>query len=115
MKQHLLIAALVMGMSTVAAAADEAAPASAKSVEEKAAPCAACHGPTGVSPSGAFPTSAGQHKTYLEKALLDYKSGERKNAIMAGFAAPLSRQDREDLAAYFASQSGPLTLIKSNE
>ena len=48
----------------------------------------------------------------LVKALEDYKSGERKNPIMAGFAAGLSRQDREDLAAYFASQSGSLTVIK---
>ncbi len=80
--------------------------------KEKSAPCAACHGADGDSQDPSFPLLAGQHADYLVKALEDYKSGERKNAIMAGFAAGLSKQDREDLAAYFASQKGPLTTIK---
>ena len=33
----------------------------------------------------------------------------RKNAIMASQVEKLSRQDLQDLAAYFASQSGSLT------
>ena len=80
--------------------------------KEKSAPCAACHGADGNSTDPSFPLLAGQHADYLVKALEDYKSGERKNAIMAGFAAGLSKQDREDLAAYYASQKGPLTVIK---
>ncbi len=31
---------------------------------------------------------------------------------MAGFAAGLSKKDRQDLAAYYASQKGPLTVIE---
>lgn len=108
MKNSVMIAALLMLVSGFATASEKAAPADNKSVEDKAAPCAACHGPTGVSPSGAFPTIAGQHKTYLEKALQDYRSGARKNAIMAGQVANLSDQDIEDLAAYFSKQEGPL-------
>ncbi len=48
--------------------------------------CAACHGADGNSASPDFPKLAGQHRDYLEKALRDYKSGARKNPIMAGFA-----------------------------
>jgi cytochrome c553 len=68
--------------------------------------CAACHGPDGNSPAPAFPKIAGQHASYLEKSLNEYKSGARKDPIMAGMAAALSKEDIENLAAYFASQSG---------
>jgi len=68
--------------------------------------CAACHGPDGNSPTSAFPKIAGQHATYLEKTLNDYKSGARKDPIMAGMAAPLSKKDIENLAAYYSRQSG---------
>ncbi len=83
--------------------------------KEKSAPCIACHGADGNSPAPNFPRLAGQHADYLVKALEDYKTGARKNAIMAGFAAGLSKKDREDLAAYFASQEGPLTVIESTK
>lgn len=68
--------------------------------------CAACHGPDGNSPAPAFPKIAGQHASYVEKSLNEYKSGARKDPIMAGMAAALSKEDIENLAAYFASQSG---------
>ena len=38
-----------------------------------------------------------------------YQSGDRNNPIMAGQAANLSAQDIEDLAAYYAQQSGLYT------
>lgn len=79
------------------------------SIEEgkkKSATCAACHAADGNSTTAEFPRLAGQHADYIAKALRDYKSGARKDPVMAGFAAPLSDQDREDLAAYFASQNG---------
>ena len=41
-------------------------------------------------------------------ALESYRSGSRENAIMYGFAAPLSDEDIEDLAAWFASLPGTL-------
>lgn len=74
--------------------------------KRKSASCQACHGVDGNSPSAEFPKLAGQHADYLKMALMDYKTGVRKNPIMSGFAAPLSEQDMADLAAYFASQSG---------
>ena len=42
-----------------------------------------------------------------------YKSGERKNAIMSGFAAGLSEQDIIDLSTYYSKQKG-LKIIPKN-
>lgn len=72
--------------------------------KRKSEVCKTCHGPDGNSPDPQFPRLAGQHPDYLVKALSDYKSGARRNPIMAGFAANLSRRDMEDLAAFFTSQ-----------
>lgn len=74
--------------------------------KEKSLVCAACHGQKGESVSPTFPVLAGQHVDYLERALLDYKAGHRKNPIMGPQVENLSKTDIEDLAAYFASQKG---------
>lgn len=71
--------------------------------------CSACHGPDGNSPTPQFPKIAGQHRDYLVKVLSDYKSGARKDPVMGGMATGLSKQDIENLAAYFASQKGLAT------
>ena len=71
--------------------------------------CAACHGEDGnkaLQPD--YPILAGQHADYLYKALRDYKSGARKNAIMQAQVQNLSRTDLRDLAEYFSAQKGPL-------
>lgn len=93
------IALLAFGATAGVSAADLAA-GKAKAAEV----CAACHGADGNSASPDFPRIGGQHRDYLAKALRDYKSGQRKNAIMAGFAQTLSKQDVENLAAYYAAQ-----------
>jgi cytochrome c553 len=82
----------------------------AESGKNKAAQvCAACHGPDGNKPSAPDqPILAGQHYDYLVRAMTDYKIGRRNNPIMKGFAAQLSKQDIEDLAAWFASQKSNL-------
>ena len=70
----------------------------------KALACQACHGNdgnAGIDPQ--YPRLAGQYHDYLERALHEYKSGERKNLIMAGFATTLTDQDIVNLATYFAS------------
>ena len=77
--------------------------------KEKSRTCAACHGPDGNSGAGDFPRLAGQHYDYLVKSLKDYKTGARKNAIMAPLVANLSTRDMEDLSAYYAQQQGLLT------
>ncbi len=78
-------------------------PASGK---EKSQICQACHGLDGKSVDPTYPNLAGQHESYLVKALGDYRAGRRTNAVMAGFAGNLSDQDIKDLAAWYASQEG---------
>ncbi len=94
-----------VALISVASAADLAAGA-AKAKEV----CSACHGVDGNSADANFPRLGGQHPDYLAKALRDYKSGDRNNAIMKGFAAALSKKDIENLAAYFSSQHSALTF-----
>ena len=74
--------------------------------------CASCHGADGNSPAPNFPKIGGQYRTYLAKALNDYKSGNRKDPVMAGMAANLSPADIENLAFYYSSQSGSLNSNK---
>ena len=71
--------------------------------------CQACHGLDGNSPTPDYPKLAGQYPDYLAKALRDYKSGARKNPIMAGMAGALTANDIDNLAAYYASQ--PAVLV----
>lgn len=87
-----------------------AAPAfAADETPAKAATCFACHGEAGAKPiTPAYPVLAGQYANYLEHALLEYKAGTRKNAIMGGQVAALTAQDLKQLARYFASQPSPL-------
>ena len=82
--------------------------------KEKAAQCAQCHGLDGNSPAPTFPKIGGQHAGYIAQALEDYKTGARREPVMAAFAAALSKQDRQDLAAWYASRSG-LYTIEFNE
>ena len=78
----------------------------AEAGQKKSTPCAACHGPKGMSVSPDFPNLAGQNPDYIEAALRHYKNGRRKNPIMQGQVANLTERDIEDLAAYFSSQRG---------
>ena len=66
--------------------------------------CVACHGADGNSVNPEWPKIAGQHADYIYKQLMDYKSGRRENALMAGQVANLDEQDMRDLGAYFARQ-----------
>lgn len=78
----------------------------AEAGKEKAAACIACHGVNGLSTTPGFPILAGQSRDYLEHTLHAYKSGKRKNPVMAGMAAPLSDTDIADLAEFFSLQKG---------
>ena len=77
--------------------------------------CATCHGINGDdSNDETVPVIAGQHADYLERALLDYQSGERVNVIMSNNVSELSKQDIEDLSAWFASREGLIMPRLSN-
>jgi cytochrome c553 len=71
---------------------------------QKVQTCSVCHGPNGNSVNPAWPKLAGQHADYIARQLLDFKSGARANPQMTPMAAPLSEQDIQDIAAYYAAQ-----------
>lgn len=98
------------------AAADahgHAAPAGgdAKAGELKAAACAACHSVDGNSIDPQYPKIAGQHELYTARQLALFKSGQRENPVMLGFAAALSEQDMRDIGAYFATQKAKADVV----
>ena len=100
---------LVLLLGLVLAGAVDARGNAGSGKNKAAQVCAACHGPDGNKPSAPEqPVLAGQYYDYLVRALSDYKSGARKNGIMKGFAEQLSKQDIEDLAAWFSSQKSAL-------
>jgi cytochrome c553 len=74
--------------------------------------CGACHGTDGNSTSPTYPSLAGQSPEYLAKQLREFKSGARKNAIMAPNAATLSNEDMLNLAAYYSAQQPKPRLAK---
>ncbi len=82
-----------------------AEPGNAEAGAAKASACAACHSTDGNSVDPQYPKLAGQHERYIARQLALYKSGERDNAIMLGFAAGLSPQDMRDVGAHFASKT----------
>ena len=67
--------------------------------------CGACHTADGSRGSPANPILQGQHADYLVKQLTEFKSGKRKNAIMAGMSATLSDEDMKHVAAFYASKT----------
>jgi len=106
--KRFLIAAGTVVIALSAEAADVA-----KGEQLAQAQCAACHGKDFASPvDPSYPKLAGQYVDYLEKALRDYQSGARKNAIMAGLAKPLSRADIQNVSAYLSRLPGPLDNTK---
>ncbi|MEV8518695.1 cytochrome c [Dyella marensis] len=82
--------------------------------KQKAAACFACHGADGNAVDPQYPRLAGQYNMYIQRALHEYKSGARNNAIMKGFVATLSEQDIEDVAAYFSSQPTKLGTLEGH-
>ena len=68
------------------------------------APCADCHGATGVTETGGTPSLAGHDPKYLAAALAAYKSGARKEDVMADQVKTLAAATIDDLALYYALQ-----------
>lgn len=75
----------------------------ANSGKAKAGMCATCHGPTGLSQLPNAPHLAGQPAIYIIEQMKNYRSGKRPHEVMAVIAKPLTDQEIEDLAAWYAS------------
>ena len=70
------------------------------------AACIACHGPTGAGNPGAkFPKLSGQHAAYVEKAMMDFRSGARTNdmnKMMQNIAEKMSDKEIKAVASYIS-------------
>jgi len=100
------VAAAVVAAGVVMAGVFGASSATAGDVtagRQKALQCQACHGLDGMAKLPEAPNLAGQNEVYLVKALKDFRSGERKNAMMALVTGNLKDADVADLAAYYAA------------
>ncbi len=73
--------------------------------QSKAVVCSACHGQDGNSINPAWPSLAGQHTKYTVTALQNYQNGSREDAVMQAQVMALSKEDFEDLAAYYNIQN----------
>ncbi len=124
-----LLAALLLGITTVGAHASSASPTAAPNWTPtsltqalRALPagdaargkllhaefqCASCHGNNGNATTRNWPSLAGQRADYTAKMLLDYRSGLRREderaGLMTDIARLLSPQQIADLASYYAT------------
>ena len=65
--------------------------------------CATCHGQQGLSTLPNAPHLAGQPAIYVTEQLKNYRNGNRKNEVMAVIAKPLTDEQIDDLATWYAS------------
>lgn len=121
MKSTLAMVALA-GLTVSSVALAENAPKAdvAKGQQIATQVCAACHAADGNSMISANPVLAGQHAEYITKQLKNFKSwdgkpAERNNPVMAGMAAPLSKEDMVNLGAYFSQQKPKGGTAKNRE
>jgi cytochrome c553 len=99
------VAAYLAGKPLATGAPAGAAPAKVTTL------CSACHGTDGVGIMGDYATLAGQHADYLERALVEYQKGDRKNAVMQPFAAQLSAADVKEIAEYYSTRQPALQTV----
>ena len=104
------IAGVMIASSALAETAAKGDPAKAQQIVTTV--CAACHTADGNSITPANPKLAGQHPEYITKQLTEFKSGVRKNPIMAGMAAALSPEDMKNLGAYFGEKKPAASSAK---
>ncbi len=82
--------------------------------------CSACHGPDGNSTVNQYPKIAGQPAEYIVKQLTDLAKpatdkSARVNAVMSAMAAPLSADDRRNVAAFLSAQKPKAGVARVKE
>jgi cytochrome c553 len=87
-------------------------PPSEPSPPAAAAVCVACHGRNGIGIVAQYPTLAGQHPDYIARALQEYRTGARKNPVMAGMAAQVKDTDIDTLTRYYGSMHPSLETLE---
>lgn len=111
-----VVAASWLVAPMAAQGADSAAPAgNAAEGAQKVQMCQGCHGIPGWRTAFpevySVPKIAGQHAAYLEKALHEYRDGERSHPSMRAIAASLTDKDIANLAAYYG-QTGLAATVR---
>ena len=99
MKSNRFLAILsiaVLGVAAPAFAAD------ADAGKAKAKSCAGCHGANGEGKGKAGAIASMDPKKFVD-AMEEYKSGKRKDGGMKMATAKLSKEDFENMAAYYHS------------
>lgn len=114
--------ALILVVSGMASAVAVANPATAPSMGDAkkaegivTSVCSGCHGQDGNSAASANPNLAGLGYEYIEKQLANFKSGDRKSAVMAGMVASLSPDDMKNLASYFSAKERKTGVAKDKD
>ena len=97
----LTLAALTL--TAISARADSLVEGSADTGEARSITCTACHGAAGNSANPMWPNIAGQNATYIVSQLQAFKTGARKDPLMAPQAMMLSDEDIAHVAVYFES------------
>ena len=87
----------------------------ADSGKDKVATCVACHGQDGNSMVGLWPSLAGQNANYLVRQLQHIKSGKRSIAVMAGLLDNFSKEDLDDIAAFYASKNNTIGQVEADK
>ncbi len=69
----------------------------------KAQACSVCHGPVGVAVAPETPNLAGEPEGYIVRQLRAFRTGKRQHEVMNVIAKPLSDEDIDNVAAWFAT------------
>ena len=92
------VAAYLAGKPLVATSS-----ASPPEVPQPALVCTSCHGRDGIGVTPMYPSLAGQHASYLARAIREYQTGYRKHPIMSSMVVSLKPEDIDAIAQYFSS------------
>jgi cytochrome c553 len=107
-----LLLALLASLTASAAPSAVQAPRVPDTLEQRIAPCIACHAPkagAGVSVGGVyFPRIAGKPGGYLYNQLVNFREGRRSYPLMTWMVNHLSDPYLVEIADYFAAQHPPV-------
>jgi sulfide dehydrogenase cytochrome subunit len=93
------ILGLLIGSSLLGAAFIQMSAFAADKGMVLALSCASCHGTNGASP-GSIPKIQGRTADYIEKAMLQFKAGERPATVMNRIAKGYTDEEIKLLSAY---------------
>jgi len=69
--------------------------------------CAPCHGFDGIGQDDGVPNLAGQHRVYLDRQFLAFRSGARRHPEMNFFARQASQDEFNAILDYYAGLVRP--------